>query len=128
MMRGTGRSSSVEAGAEPWLEQPRGFGRRIGPHLGDPRRRARDLDRLGDLRLEVAAGAGRTWIVISRATSDCQSAAEASTSITAPVVSEARNVMIATTATSARPAIELLGTIGVSSRGKRRVALRDQVA
>ena len=34
------------------------------------------------------------------------------TSMTAPVVSEARNVMIATTATSARPAIERFGTIG----------------
>src|SRR5215472_11350013 len=55
--------------------------------------------------------AGRIWIVISRATSDCHSAAEASTSITAPVVSEARNVMIATTAMSGRPAIESRGTI-----------------
>src|SRR5215471_15243137 len=62
--------------------------------------------------------AGRIWIVISRATSDCHSAAEASTSMTAPVVSEARNVMIATTAISARPAIELRGTIGVSAREK----------
>ena len=61
---------------------------------------------------------GRIWIVISRATSDCHSAAEASTSITAPVVSEARKVMIDTTATSARPATELRGTIGVSTRGK----------
>src|SRR5882672_1748974 len=61
--------------------------------------------------------AGRIWIVISRATSDCHSAADASTSITAPVESEARNVMIATTATSARPAIELRGTIGELARG-----------
>ena len=37
--------------------------------------------------------------------------------MTAPVVSEARNVMMATTATSARPAIERFGTIGVSPRG-----------
>ena len=36
--------------------------------------------------------------------------------MTAPVVSEARNVMIATTATSARPAIEVRGTIGASLR------------
>ena len=56
-------------------------------------------------------------MVISRETSDCQSLAAARTSITAPVVSEARNVMIATTATSARPAIEFFGTIGVSLRG-----------
>src|SRR5215813_13401856 len=60
---------------------------------------------------------GRIWIVISRATSDCHSAAEASTSITAPVVSEARKVMIATTATRARPAIDWRGTIGELARG-----------
>src|SRR5882757_9118549 len=51
-------------------------------------------------------------MVISLATSDCHSAADALTSSTAPVVIEARNVMIATTATSARPAIEARGTIG----------------
>ncbi len=70
-------------------------------------------------------GRGRIWIVISRATSDCHSAAEPSTSITAPVVSEARNVMMATTATRARPEIELRGTTGVSrggSAGSRRAA------
>ena len=55
---------------------------------------------------------GRTWTVISLATSDCHSAAEALTSSTAPVVIDARNVMIATTATRARPAIEARGTIG----------------
>src|SRR6478736_10545712 len=51
-------------------------------------------------------------MVISLATSDCHSAAEALTSSTAPVVIEARKVMIATTATSARPEIEARGTIG----------------
>src|SRR5690349_5803929 len=55
---------------------------------------------------------GRTCMVISLATSDCHSAAEALTSSTAPVVMEARNVMMATTATSARPEIEARGTIG----------------
>src|SRR5262249_26112541 len=55
---------------------------------------------------------GRTWMVISLATSDCHSAAEALTSSTVPVVIEARNVMMATTATSARPWIEARGTIG----------------
>ena len=40
------------------------------------------------------------------------SAADALTSSTPPVVIEARNVMIATTATSARPEIEARGTIG----------------
>src|SRR3954447_18189566 len=56
-------------------------------------------------------------MVISRATSDCQSLAADRTSITAPVVSEARNVMIATTATSARPEMVELGTIGESNVG-----------
>src|SRR5438132_6842081 len=67
---------------------------------------------------------GRIWIVISRATSACQSIAAARTSMTAPVVSEARNVMMATTATSARPAIVLCGTIGVSTRGAAAAASR----
>src|SRR5882757_5802243 len=60
---------------------------------------------------------GRTWIVTSRATSDCHSAAAARTSMTAPVVSDARKVMIATTATSARPAMVVLGTIGAWKLG-----------
>src|SRR5882724_6384568 len=51
-------------------------------------------------------------MVISLATSDCHSAADELTNSTAPVVIDARNVMMATTATSARPAIEPRGTIG----------------
>src|SRR3954468_20020877 len=51
-------------------------------------------------------------MVISLATSDCHSAADAATSSTAPVVIDAKNVMMATTAISARPAIEARGTIG----------------
>src|SRR3954470_18547249 len=51
-------------------------------------------------------------MVISLATSDCHSAADAAASRTAPVVIDARNVMMATTAISARPAIEARGTIG----------------
>src|SRR3954447_18180941 len=62
--------------------------------------------------------AGRTWIVISLATSDCHSAAEALTSSTVPVVIEARNVMIATTATRARPEIEARGTMGDRLRAR----------
>ena len=62
--------------------------------------------------------AGRTWMVISLATSDCHSAADALTSSTAPVVIEARKVMMATTATSARPAIEARGTIGDRLRAR----------
>src|ERR1700736_666296 len=57
-------------------------------------------------------------MVISLATSDCHSAAEALTSSTVPVVIEARNVMMATTATSARPAIEARGTIGDRLRAR----------
>src|SRR3978361_945472 len=57
-------------------------------------------------------------MVISLATSDCHSAADALTSSTAPVVIEARNVMMATTATSARPAIEARGTIGDRLRAR----------
>src|SRR4029077_5488363 len=63
--------------------------------------------------------AGRTWMVTSRPTSACQSVAALTTSIAAPVVSAARNVMMATTATSERPAIELLGTIEPAPRGAR---------
>src|ERR1700687_1137827 len=61
---------------------------------------------------------GRTWMVISLATSDCHSDAEALTSSTVPVVIDARNVMMATTATSARPAIEARGTIGDRLRAR----------
>src|ERR1700739_1568335 len=57
-------------------------------------------------------------MVISLATSDCHSAADALTSSTAPVVIEARNVMMATTATSARPAIEARGTMGDRLRAR----------
>src|SRR5258707_6429592 len=62
--------------------------------------------------------AGRTWMVISLATSDCHSAADALPSGPGPVVIEARNVMMATTATSARPAIEARGTIGDRLRAR----------
>src|ERR1700691_5831297 len=58
---------------------------------------------------------GRTWMVISRPTSDCQSLAALTPIITAPIVSAARNVMMATTAVSERPAIEPLGTIGAEA-------------
>src|SRR5213595_4042835 len=57
-------------------------------------------------------------MVISLATSDCHSAADALTSSTVPVVMEARNVMMATTATSARPEIDARGTIGDMLRAR----------
>src|SRR3977135_2843208 len=57
-------------------------------------------------------------MVISLATSDCHSAAEALTSSTAPVVIDARNVMMATTAIKARPEIEARGTIGDRLRAR----------
>src|SRR5262245_21551258 len=66
--------------------------------------------------------AERIWIVTSRATSACHSLAAARTSMTAPVVSEARNVMIAITATRAWPEIVACGTIGVSKRGSSSAA------
>src|SRR5262249_32086623 len=56
-------------------------------------------------------GAGLTWIVTSRATSDCQSFAVARMRTTAPSVSAARKVMMAMTAMRARPAIVSRGTI-----------------
>src|ERR1700722_14852644 len=63
--------------------------------------------------------AGRTWMVTSRPTSACQSFAVLTTSIAAPVVRAARKVMMATTAVSERPAMELLGTIEAEPRGAR---------
>src|SRR5580700_1421049 len=62
---------------------------------------------------------GRTWMVTSRPTSDRQSLAALTTSITAPAVSAARKVMMATTAVSDRPAIEFSGTIAVATCGPR---------
>src|SRR6266853_1677206 len=50
-------------------------------------------------------------MVISRATSDCHSFADPISIATPPLVTAARNVMIATTAASALAAIESLGTI-----------------
>src|SRR5579872_4316526 len=61
-------------------------------------------------------GIGRTWMVISRATSDCHSVAEPITMATPPLVTAARNVMIATTAASALAAIESFGTMATSAR------------
>src|ERR1700729_1300406 len=63
--------------------------------------------------------AGATWAGMSRPTSACQSLAVLTTSIAAPVVSAARKVMMATTAGSERPAIELDGTIEAEPRGAR---------
>jgi hypothetical protein len=59
--------------------------------------------------------------------SDCHSPAALLTSTVAPVVSDARKVMMATTATSARPEIELRGTSGDSKRGKESVGTRNGV-
>src|SRR6516162_5258843 len=70
-------------------------------------------------------GAGRTWIVASRATSDSQSFAAPATNMAAPAASAARNVMMATTAPSDRPAIESLGTIGARPR---RTAIAEAVS
>src|SRR5215467_9093238 len=58
-------------------------------------------------------------MVISRDTSDCHSFADPITIATPPLVTAARNVMIATTAASALPAIESRGTIWTSPRVSR---------
>src|SRR5215831_6841371 len=58
-------------------------------------------------------------MVISRATSDCHSFADPITIATPPLVTAARNVMIATTAASALAAIESFGTIWTSPRVSR---------
>src|SRR5258708_29953420 len=58
-------------------------------------------------------------MVISRATSDCHSFADPITIATPPLVTAARNVMIATTAASALVAIESLGTMWASPRVSR---------
>src|SRR5215470_6352681 len=58
-------------------------------------------------------------MVISRATSDCHSFADPITMATPPLVTAARNVMIATTAASALAASESFGTIEASPRVSR---------
>src|SRR5579871_3667761 len=58
-------------------------------------------------------------MVISRDTSACQSFAEAISIATPPLVTAARNVMMATTAASALAAIESRGTIWTSPRVSR---------
>src|SRR5262245_29514736 len=61
--------------------------------------------------------AGRIWIVTSRPTLPCHSLAAPRTSITAPVVSAAKNDMMAIAATRARAEMVARGTIGVWNRG-----------
>src|SRR5579871_2315518 len=58
-------------------------------------------------------------MVISRATSDCHSLADPITMATPPLVTAARNVMIATTAVRALAAIESFGTMEASPRDSR---------
>src|SRR5215470_6792937 len=58
-------------------------------------------------------------MVISRATSDCHSFADPITIATPPLVTAARNVMIATTAASALAAIESFGTMWTWPRVSR---------
>src|ERR1051326_8535398 len=55
----------------------------------------------------------------ARARSERQSLAALTIMVTAPQVSPARNVMMATTAISELPAIELFGTMAVATRGPR---------
>ena len=66
--------------------------------------------------------------MISRATADCHSPATERTSTTAPSVSAARNVMMAITASSARPDIDPRGTIEASRAGSTSAALARPAA
>ena len=76
IMRGTGRSSSDKPAAEPRLEQARGLLLRIGAHVADAGDGAGDLDgRAPRRRRDRGPAPGRTWMVTSRATSDCHSLA-----------------------------------------------------
>src|SRR5947209_3462375 len=59
---------------------------------------------------------GRTWIVASCDTEFCQPREACVMRIAVPADREARNVMMAITVTSARPAIEAAGTSGISRR------------
>ena len=61
----------------------------------------------GDLASTSWPAVGLIWIVTSRETSPRQSCEALVTRIAPPAVRQARNVMIAMTMTSARPAIEL---------------------
>ena len=132
MTRGIGRSSSARPGRArapadapipPWNK---GAPRRC------PERRARSR-RLSALRPRCRPWPRGAPGSSPRARSPTASRRpSAYISITAPVVSEARNVMIAMTATSARPPIESDGTIAVwfdgsGSRG-RAAASRDHRA
>ena len=116
IMRGIGRSSSARPVPSQGSTSLRGFLLGIRPHLGDAGRGARDV--VAPCRTSASMSrpaTGRTWMVISRPTSDCQSLAAPPPASPAPVVSAARKVMMATTAASERPAIELLGTIGAAA-------------
>src|SRR5690606_14043299 len=59
---------------------------------------------------------GRIWMVTSRPTSDDQATADFCTSTTPPSVTPERNVMMAMSSTSVRPATERSGTMGVMRR------------
>ena len=63
--------------------------------------------------------AGRTWMVISRDTSCVQPRDASAITATVPAVSAARKVMMATTVTSARPAMRSAGTSGMSRLSSR---------
>src|SRR5690349_5149299 len=57
---------------------------------------------------------GRIWMVTSRPTSDDQAIADFCTRTTPPSVTPDRNVMMAMSSTSVRPATERSGTIGAA--------------
>ena len=110
----------IEAGAEPGLQQFLGLRLGVGADRGDARHRAGEIS--GFRRSSASRSrpeVGRIWIVISRATSSCQPREESLMRMAAPAVSEARKVMMATTVTRARPAIEAAGTSAISRLPRR---------
>ena len=85
-----------------------------GADVGDPRRLSRGVGGFGDCASISSPPVGLIWIVTSRETSPRQSCEAPATRMAPPAVRQARKVMIAMTMTSARPAIELAGTSGMS--------------
>src|SRR5579883_2438490 len=117
----------IKAGAEPGLQEFLGLRFAVGARRCDAGRLARKLGGLFRVGIRSRPAAGRIWIVISRATSSCQSCELLLMRIAAPAVSEARKVMMATTVTRARPAIEAAGTSAISlfmPRPKPRLMVR----
>ena len=106
---GDGQVAEVEAGAEPRLEERCALVVEMTSALATPEK-TRDGRGVRGLGGGVEPSIGRTWMVISRRTSPCQSREASRTSVTAPSVRQARKLMMATTTVSALPATVFSGT------------------